>query len=256
MNKVGITGASGILGKLFVAKLKGSGLECSCFEGDILEKKNIKDWLKENNLDAMIHFAAIVSIKEVKKNPEKAYLVNVEGTKNLINEIKLSGQNPWLFYASTSHVYKSKDSPISEDDEAEPISIYGKTKYEAEKFVTQNYENACIGRIFSMYHDSQQRPFLYPNILYRLKHEDLTKPFKLYGANSVRDFLSAEKVSEIIFQLMNRKATGIYNIASGNGIKIRDFIQNLSDEKLEIKEMSGQDYLVADINKLNKVLSN
>jgi len=255
MNKIGITGASGTLGKILVVKLEKEGLEFQCFKEDILEKNNIKNWLKENNFDTIIHFAAIVSTKEVKENPEKAYLVNTEGTKNLINEIKSSGQNPWLFYASTSHVYKSKNSKINEEDKTEPVSFYGKTKHEAEKFVVQNYENSCIGRIFSLYHDSQERPYLYPNILYRLKHEDLNKPFKLYGANSVRDFLPAEEVIEIIFQLMEKKTTGIYNIASGDEIKIKDFVQSLSEKKLEIKEMSSPDYLVADISKLNKVLS-
>lgn len=254
MNKIGITGASGTLGKILVVKLEKEKLEYRRFEGDILKKNDIKIWLKKNKFDTIIHFAAIVPTTEVRANPNKAYLVNIVGTKNLVNEIKSSGQNPWLFYASTSHIYKSKNSQIKEEDEIEPISIYGKTKYEAEKFVVQNYKNACIGRIFSLYHSSQEKSFLYPNILYRLKHEDLNKPFELYGANSVRDFLPAEEIIKIIFKLMNKKITGIYNIASGNGIKIKDFVQNLSDKKLTIKEMGKSDYLVANINKLNKAL--
>lgn len=254
MNKVGITGASGTLGKILIAKLEKNGLEYLCFDGDILQKNNIKNWFERNRFDAIIHFAAIVPATEVKADPSKAYLVNVTGTENLINGIKSSGQNPWLFYASTSHIYKSKNTPINEEDEIDPISIYGKTKYEAEKFVVRNYENTCVGRIFSLYHPSQKRLFLYPNILYRLEHEDLSKPFELYGANSIRDFLPAEEIIEIIFKLMNKKITGIYNIASGNGIKIKDFVQNLSEEKLKIKEVGEQDYLVANINKLNKVL--
>lgn len=254
MNKVGITGATGVLGKILVTKLEKDGLEYQCFKGDIRHKSDIKNWLEKNQFEAIIHFAAIVPTAEVKDNPQRAGEVNIGGTQNLIDKIKSSGQNPWLFYASTSHVYKSKDSPINEEDEIEPISIYGKTKYEAEKIVAQNYEKGCIGRIFSFYHGNQEKPFLYPNILYRLKHEDLNKPFELYGANSVRDFLNAEDVVNIIVELMNKKITGVYNIASGNGIKIKDFVQSLTDKELKIKEAGEQDYLVADISKLNKVL--
>ena len=89
----------------------------------------------------------------------------------------------------------------------------------------------------------------------RLKNENLTKPFELYGANSVRDFLNAEEIVDIIIELMEKKAKGIYNIASGNGIKIKDFVQKLTDKKLTIKEKGDNDYIVADITKLNKVLN-
>jgi len=53
---------------------------------------------------------------------------------------------------------------------------------------------------------------------------------------------------------MQKRAKGIYNIASGKGIKIKDFVQNLTNKKLNIKSVGGSDYLVADITKLKKVL--
>lgn len=254
MNKIGITGATGVLGKLFVKKLEQNNLKYNCFNGDICSKEDISGWFTRNTFDAIIHLAAIVSTMEVKNNPKKAYSVNVIGTKNLIDVINFSNQSPWLFCASTSHVYGSKNSPISEDDTTSPVSEYGKTKYEAEKMVSKYYNNFCIGRIFSFYHDSQKKPFLYPNIKERLKNEDLSKLFKLYGAQSVRDFLNAENVADIIINLMNKRASGIYNIASGKGVKIKDFVQNLTDKKLDIKELGGSDYLVANISKLEKIL--
>jgi len=255
MENIGITGASGVLGKILLKKLKKDKLNCDCFMGDIKSKEEIRYWLKKNQFDAVIHFAAIVPTEEVKKNPDEAYRVNVIGTNNLVDEISSSGQIPWLFYASTSHIYKSKNSPINEDDGKEPISEYGKTKYEAEEIAIKKYENLCVGRIFSFYHDTQQKPFLYPTIKERLATENLNKPFNLYGAQSVRDFLNAEEVVDIIIKLMEKRVTGIYNIASGKGVKIKDFIQKLTSKKLNIKEIGENDYLVADINKLNKVLS-
>lgn len=251
---VGVTGATGVLGKILTKKLKEKNLECICFEGDICSQKDIRGWIRENKFDSIIHLAAIVPTVEVKENPKKAYQVNVIGTQNLVDEINSSGQNPWLFYASTSHVYKSKNSPISEDDTREPVSEYGKTKYQAEIIAKEKYNNLCIGRIFSFYHDTQKKPFLHPNIKDRLMNEDLNKPFELYGAQSVRDFLNAEDVADIIIKLMDKNIIGTYNVASGKGTKIRDFAQGLADKELKIKEMGGNDYLVADINKLNKVL--
>jgi len=168
MDKIGITGASGTLGRILIKKFKALGIDYSCFNGDICSRTDIKNWISNNNLESLIHFAAMVPIKEVNENPKKAYEINVIGTENLLKEIKLMNKNPWLFYASTSHVYKSKNRPIRENDEIVPISEYGKTKYEAEKILTKEYQNLCIGRIFSFYHDTQKKPFLYPNIKYRL----------------------------------------------------------------------------------------
>ncbi len=255
MHNIGITGSSGVIGKIFIKKLKEKKMSYSCFEGDICSKEDIKRWVNRNDLEAVIHFAAIVPTIEVKENPKKAYEVNVEGTRNLINEIKNSKQNPWVFYASTSHVYKSKDTPINESDKIEPVSIYGELKYKAEEILAKTYKNLCIGRIFSFYHKTQKKPFLYPNIVGRLKSEDLSKPFELYGANSVRDFLNAETVTEIVIKLMMKKVKGIYNIGSGKGTIIKDFVQNITDKKLDIKKMGKSDYLVADITKLNVALS-
>ena len=123
MNEIGITGATGILGKILVGKLNERNLKCSSFNGDICSKKDIGMWLDRNKFTAIIHFAAIVSIVDVRENLDKAHNVNIIGTENLIDEIKSSKQSPWLFYASTSHIYKSKSSPINEDDEKEPILV-------------------------------------------------------------------------------------------------------------------------------------
>jgi len=251
---VGITGANGVLGRLFQEKFKKGKIKFSCFSGDIRSKEDINDWIKDKRFTDIIHLAAIVSTKDVKENIKEASDVNVLGTKNLIQALIQNNQTPWFFYASSSHIYKSKNSPISEEDIAEPISEYGKTKYAGEKQVIENYSNFCIGRIFSFYHRTQKIPFLYPTILERLEKEDLSKPFKLFGAESMRDFLNAEEVVNIIIKLMKNEKIGVYNIASGKGIKIKDFVQSLTDIKLNIEEIGERDYLVANISKLNKAL--
>ena len=72
----------------------------------------------------------------------------------------------------------------------------------------------------------------------------------------MRDFLNAEEVADIILELMKRKATGTYNIASGKGIKIKDFVQSLTKTPIKIVNKGEQDILVADVSKLNKLLKN
>jgi len=253
--RIGITGTSGVLGSILLEKLHKMENECTNFEGDIRNIDEIREWLGLKEIDFVIHLAAMVPPSEVKNNLSIAFDVNSVGTKNLVDVLNEMGKDPWLFYSSTSHVYKSSDKTLSEDDEIEPISEYGLTKFAGEILAKKNYKNLCIGRILSMYHKTQKPPFLYANMLNRIKTEDLNKEFELYGAESLRDFLNAEEIADIIIKLMEKKAVGIYNIASGKKTKVKDFVQSLTEKNLKFKNMGNSDSLVANIDKLEKLLN-
>ncbi len=257
---VGITGGRGVIGRILNEKLSAKGYKVSNFTGDVRSREDVCDWLSSENYNAIFHLAAVVPVVEVNQKPLMAYDVNVGGTINVLSSISQSETPPWLFYASTSHVYKSKSSPINENDDIQPISLYGETKYIAEQICQRSLKGElqqhkiCCGRIFSFYHETQSLDFLYPKILARLESENLTKPFFLRGAESVRDFLSAEDVADIIIRIMEKRFTGIINIASGKGQKIKDLVQGLSSVELDIHTEGDPDYLVADIDKLDKLL--
>lgn len=258
---IGITGASGVLGKILCKKLKNQNIQYSAFKADIRQYVALNEWVINNNVTYIIHLASKVAIKEVEENIDTAYDVNVAGTINIIKVLKNNPKTIDLFYASSSHVYKSSSNSIKETDELEPINSYGLTKYISEllllDFKKKNLDiNICIGRIFSFYHFSQKSPFLYPNLLERFKNEDLKKPFKLYGANSTRDFLNAEEVCDIIIQLVKRKYDGVVNIASGKSSKIIDFVKSIAPCQLDYELIDNENitHLNADVSLLNKIL--
>lgn len=256
---IGITGATGVLGKLLLAKLQEQSYSVSIFEDDIRESAAVSHWVKAAKCDAIFHLAAVVATSTVEQNPFTAFAVNVGGTINLLNAIQTSGTNPWVFYASTCHVYKSKQTPISEADTVEPINLYGQSKYMAEQMCTlyqkQNNTDLCIGRIFSFFHSSQKEPFLYPSIKKRIEAHNIEQPFILEGAKNIRDFLNAEAIIEILIELMQKKVSDTVNIGSGQPTSIKDFVQQNFTKNLNIiyKEHEPS-FLVADITKLHSVL--
>ena len=72
-----------------------------------------------------------------------------------------------FFFQVQPHVYNFSKKPIKENGKKNPISFYGKTKLIAEnKIINNNNSNFSyfIGRIFSIYHKNQKKPFLYPSI--------------------------------------------------------------------------------------------
>lgn len=258
---IGITGGYGVLGSILTRDILKDASLYKLYDGDVRDDVAMEQWLHEQDIDILIFLASKVAVNEVNANRINAYDVNVNGIIQTLKAIRKRNKSIYFFYASTSHVYKSSDLPIKEDDPIRPLNTYGMTKYLAECLLT-DYANAepnfklCIGRIFSFFHESQKKPYLYPSIKERLETEDLNVPFKLMGALSERDFQNAEVVCQTIMDLVAKKVEGVYNIGSGVSIKIKDFVQSLIDRPIlfDIDPSEKRAILVADISKLKSVL--
>ena len=258
MIKIGITGGTGLLGLLFKKKLKKNYIRYSEFKDDISKRKKVAKWINSNrNMEYIFHFAAISSTKKSELNKSRARNVNVLGTVNLIREINKNKKKVWFFFPSTSHVYDFSNKPIKENFKKKPISFYGKTKLLAEKKIILNTRpnfSFFIGRIFSIYHKTQKKPFLYPSIKEKIKISKKKEIF-VENANSVRDFLNAEKVVDIIFKVYNKKITGVFNIGSGKGISIKKFIKKEINFKIKIISDNRINSLVSNNNKLKRKIN-
>ena len=258
MKKIGITGGSGLLGKLLAKELKRKKISYSLFTGNIINKKHINNWLsKNNNIEYIFHFAAYTRAEKSRINKKKAFITNVIGTNNLLNIINLKKNKISLFFSSTSHVYKYSKKPIKENSSLKPSSYYGKTKLLAEQKIKKNkkkYLKYCIARIFSIYHKNQKNHFLYPSIKKKLK-KNKSKIISINGANNVRDFTNAEKVVKIIFKIFKKKLYGVYNVGSGKGMTIKNFIKKNIDKKKIIFDNKKPNILIANINKLQRKIS-
>jgi len=250
-----LTGSTGTLGHHLSVNLKSKGHTVIPFKGNLLDSANIQQQVDDQSFDTVAHLAAMVPVKEVDAAPSQAYKVNVCGTINLLQALIAQKQRYRFFYASSSHIYKSKDTPICESDQLDPATLYGRTKLHAEQIAQDICKNSQIrftaGRIFSFYDERQKSPFLYPAIKARLANEDLSQPFELFGANGSRDICSAQEITEKIVALIESETEGIYNIGTGTGTRIRDFVQGLSPVKLEIVSKGKSNHLIANTTKFN-----
>jgi len=257
LKKIGITGGSGLLGKLLIKELKKVNTQYSNFNNDITNKKHVDEWLiKNKRIEYIFHFAAYTSVTRSNTNMTKAYKVNVLGVENLVNSIHKSKKKIIVFFASSSHVYKYSKKPIKETHKLIPTSYYGKTKLLAEKKIrssTNRNFKYFIARIFSIFHAKQKKPFLYPSIKDKLKNNKLKKIY-INDANNIRDFSNAEKIVKTIIKIYKKKITGTYNIGSGKGMMIKKFINKHVNKKVCIISNEKTNSLVANIDKLKKAL--
>ena len=253
--KYGITGHTGILGKKFLKE--NNDLKFVKFKGDITKKKHIKKWLQDNPIDIIIHLAAVVPTNLVNKRFNYASKVNYIGTKLLVDEILKYKKIKWLFYSSTSHVYKFSKNKISETCTTKPSSKYGLTKLKGENYIKKKLNKKisfCIGRIFSFTSADQIKDYVVPSIMNKAKSKK--KQIFFENTNHLRDFLCVSDICKAIKILIDRKSTGIYNIGSGNKVLISNIIKLIFtkyNKKYFIKNKSKQTCLVANNSKIKKL---
>jgi len=225
-----ITGSRGVLGRKIMKNLPYKFYE---FKKDIKNEQDVKKWVLKKNFDIVIHLAALVPIKSVNKNFDKAYKTNVSGTLNLINLILKKKIKPkWFFFASSSHVYglRSNFRKISEKDTPKPQNKYGETKLLAEKLLIKKTKNTsiklCLGRIFSFTKKNQKPPYEIPSIIKKLKSSK--KKINLNNLNNYRDFLNTRDIVKAIDVLNKKNKSGIYNIGSGHKFCLKDIAKLFS----------------------------
>ena len=258
MIKCGITGSSGVLGRKIIKILPYKFYK---FKKDITNINEVKKWVAKNNFDILIHLAAKVPVKRVSKDYKKSYNVNVNGTLNLIDSLIQKKIKPkWLFFSSTSHVYKLNFKPhkISENEKPYPQTKYGKTKFIAENYLQKKLNKTdikiCIGRIFSFTDKNQKTPFVIPSISKKIKSSK--KKVTLHKLNHFRDFLNTKDIVSAIDLLRKKNASGIYNIGTGNQFYLKTIAQLISkkfNKKINFIDSNKKTYLISNNKKISKL---
>jgi nucleoside-diphosphate-sugar epimerase len=256
--RFGLTGSRGVLGRSL--QIANQQIDWQNFGGDIRDQTAVRDWLRNAEpLDAIVHLAAIVPTGEVEADPARALQINVGGTCNLLAALRDAGTTPWIFLASTSHVYASSTLPLAEDATVSPVSLYGLTKLQAEEWGRAYADRfglkVCVGRIFSYNSPLQAHSYFIPGLVQKFRTAAPGATIKIPGLNGTRDFLTARQIAETILRLAELHATGSFNIGSGQPVRLLDVADAVrrrvgrEDVRIESPEI-GTAHLTANVGKL------
>jgi len=247
-------------------------LDCSnykLYRGDIRNREDIKKIFDENNIDVVMHLAAMAGVRPSIENPLLYQEVNGIGTQNLLEEAKLHSVNN-LVMASSSSVYgNNKEVPFKEDMIVDyAISPYAATKKAnevmAHVYHKLNNMNIIMLRFFTVY-GPKQRPDLAINKFTRLILEG--KEIPMYGDGSTsRDYTYVDDIVDGICKSCNyvmehENVYEILNIGSNNPITLKEMIQTIGnvlnvEPKITILPMQPGDVdrTYADITKAKNLL--
>jgi dTDP-4-dehydrorhamnose reductase len=97
-----------------------------------------------NPIDTIYLLSAYSNPSWIYDNQDTAKLLNFTCTQNFIN--LLTKKSPRLIFMSSVEVFNGEKGNYNEHDLPQPLNCYGRWKYEIEKYIKQNYENATIVR--------------------------------------------------------------------------------------------------------------
>src|SRR3989344_4376533 len=144
-----ITGGTGKLGKALLASSLNERniLAPTRAEMDITDKTSVARYFNEHKIDAVVHCAALINLKERENNPTAAIETNILGTSNLV-ESALKQQGIKFVYISTDYVYPCTTGLYREDSPTVPFTAYGWTKLGGECVVKGMREHCIIRTSF------------------------------------------------------------------------------------------------------------
>lgn len=112
-----------------------TGKNIAFYEGSILDKPFLNKIFKENNIEAVIHFAAFKAVGESVKEPLKYYHNNIAGTISLL-EVMAENKVKNIVFSSSATVYGMNNiSPLTEDMSTSATNPYGYTKVMMEQIL-------------------------------------------------------------------------------------------------------------------------
>lgn len=224
--KILITGANGFLGYYLVEQLltkkfsvtaTGKG-DCRLpfthdknfhwLSMDFTDPFSIHDVFENIKPDVVIHAGAMSKPDDCETNQMLAYLVNVEGTVQLL--INSADLKSFFVFLSTDFVFDGERGMYDEDDKPNPVNYYGRTKLEAEEAVKEYEFNWAIARTVLVYGKNHSG---HSNIL-KIVKEKLEKGEEYSVVDDqLRTPTYVEDLARGIVFIIERKATGIFHLS-------------------------------------------
>ena len=224
MTEILVTGANGQLGSE-LQKLSGNfPYKFHFTDVDVLDITNtdsLAEYCKNLNISFIINCAAYTAVDKAESQTEKAYNINQNAVKNLVNLAKT--KNAALIHISTDYVFDgSANVPYREDAQVNPQSAYGKTKLEGEKealkydksiiirtsWLYSTFGNNIVKTILKLSKERSELKFVFDQVGTPTYAEDLAK-----AIYSIIEKAEKEEIKTSIFHYSNEGVCSWFDVA-------------------------------------------
>jgi dTDP-4-dehydrorhamnose reductase len=239
--RVLLTGGSGLLGSEFLRQappgwdiavavhrnspLTRTGPLQSSVPLDITNREQVKDAIAAIRPEAVVHLGSIGSLDQCKDNTAQAHLVNVEGTRNLLEFS--APYAPQFVFSSTMYVFDGQNPPYDEEAQPNPVNYYAETKLEAEALVCAMSTRPLILRPMVMYgwHAPAQRKNWVTWLIDKLRRGEAVKVVD----DVYNDYLWVADGAKAIYAALNKDLHGIFHLAGPEVANRYDFSRKVAE---------------------------
>jgi dTDP-4-dehydrorhamnose reductase len=266
--KILITGKDGQLGWELQRSLLGDVVAVGRRELDLSDPAGIRPLVRSIGPDLIVNTAAYNAVDRAESEPDIAMRINGIAPGVLAEECRDIGA--LLIHFSTDYVFDgNKATPYSEDDQAAPISVYGRSKLAGEQAVRAANGRALIFRTAWLYSDRRDNFVLMMRRLARQKSELSVVNDQTGGPTWVRPLSDAmTKICQVALSPQGRvlgEGAPIYHAACSGETTRYEFVRAILDDVVRrapkepiarLKPISSAQYLSPARRPLYSVLSN
>lgn len=239
-----ITGVSGQLGfdikrELLAQNVKEENiLALTHEEMDITNRETVMNVIVNYKPDVIFHCAAYTAVDKAEENQELAELVNVVGTKNIVDaSLKIGAK---LLYTSTDYVFDGKKEGLyTENDLVNPQNIYGKTKYLGEEEVKRNPKH-FITRISWVFGENGNN-FVKTMLKLADKYQELNVVDDQVGSPTY-----TVDLAKLLVNMAEKDSYGIYHITNEGfctWAEFAEYIFKITEKKVKVNKVTTEEYL-------------
>jgi UDP-arabinose 4-epimerase len=290
-----VTGGAGYIGSHCCKALKKNGFHPVVFDsfhrgnswavkwgpvvsGHMHETERLIKTIKDYEINAVMHMAALAYVGESVEKPLEYYENNVGGMVSLLRAMEQTNVYR-LVFSSSCAVYGEHSNPISEQNQCNPTNPYGQSKLICEqllkdiastdlrwRLIALRYFNACgadheleIGEA----HDPETHliPLCIEAAVNGTELKVFGNKFATRDGTCVRDYLHVEDLSQAHLLALERtqksnQTYSYFNLGIGSGFSVNEVVKSVervSGKKIKIKVMDPRPgdppTLVADNNK-------
>lgn len=273
-----------VLDALYTGHRKAVDPQAKFYQGDIEDKFLVSQILRNEKIDAVMHFAAYSLVPESVKKPLKYYDNNVAGMIALLEAMN-DTEVKYLIFSSSAATYGIPEKlPITEESPLNPINPYGDTKVMMEKIIhwadqadgiksiaLRYFNVAGAGNNGEIGEDHHPETHLVPNILRSAISGD--GKFTIFGndydtkdGTNIRDYVEVNDLIDAhilaLKYLIKNKQSDVFNIGTAHGYSNLEILQAARQVTgIDIPYTMGPrrsgdpDSLVADSTKARTILN-
>jgi UDP-glucose 4-epimerase len=217
-------------------------------EGDYGDGQLVAKLLRENRIEAIMHFAGETLVEKSVSDPHAYFVANVKKGIDFLSTL-IEQRITKIIFSSTAAVYgEPQNEVITEAHEKKPINAYGESKLMFEKildwyrrayglqYIAVRYFNAA-GASLSCGEDHRPESHLIPLLLESIISPD--REFTIFGddydtadGTCVRDYVHVSDIAQahiLALQVLQKGNFGEYNLGSGIGFSVTEVLRAVEE---------------------------